>query len=355
MTQSDMTQSPSQTLLARGIPVSTKSPFQDGYDIDAERLALADLIESDNPDSADPRWGRYLELQEREALLRQQSSAYKLRDGADVLVSDMESSGTKKLAAMEPEEVEYMTIHTKEGYRLFTGRARDPERKLQRIIGGRRAAAAFKALWYLSGNDNPYADWALIDLTEQMNKVSSLIEFKSKTELNSLQMLKRRGLEYSVLRATDPQKVALGFRSPYGFMVAELLVSFDYFVRLIKTMVRRDKLTDAQGSDAIREVVRKGRNVFTNVVRMEALLMSQSMAQISRRDWLPGADGASRERVTAAIALLGPVPRDVMTGKVQPRHGRRRSTMTKEEQQQLHDVSLDRLDGEGASGEEALL
>ena len=53
-----------------GFPVSPDSPFADGYDIASERNALADLMASEHPDPADPRWARFVELREREAELR---------------------------------------------------------------------------------------------------------------------------------------------------------------------------------------------------------------------------------------------------------------------------------------------
>ncbi|MBK6336623.1 MAG: DUF1845 family protein [Betaproteobacteria bacterium] len=35
------------------------------------------------------------------------------------------------------------------------------------IVGGRRVAAALRAIWHLSGNDNPYADWVLVNIGER--------------------------------------------------------------------------------------------------------------------------------------------------------------------------------------------
>jgi hypothetical protein len=52
-----------------------------------------------------------------------------------------------------------MALHTREAYRLFVGRSLDVAQQREPIVGGRRVAAALRAIWYLSGNDNPYADW----------------------------------------------------------------------------------------------------------------------------------------------------------------------------------------------------
>ena len=60
-----------------------------------------------------------------------------------------------------------MTLHTKEAYRLFIGRRFDATNQIEAIAGGRRVAASLRAIWYLSSNDNPYADWVLVKLRRQ--------------------------------------------------------------------------------------------------------------------------------------------------------------------------------------------
>ncbi|MBX9810328.1 MAG: hypothetical protein K2Y16_01770, partial [Burkholderiales bacterium] len=52
-------------------PVSPDSPFTDGYDIAAERDALADLVAAGYCVEDDPRWARFVELRERENELRE--------------------------------------------------------------------------------------------------------------------------------------------------------------------------------------------------------------------------------------------------------------------------------------------
>ena len=60
------------------------------------------------------------------------------------------------IGALVDEAPDTMALHTREAYRLFVGRTFDPGRQIQAIVGGRRVAAALRAIWYLSGNDNPY-------------------------------------------------------------------------------------------------------------------------------------------------------------------------------------------------------
>ena len=157
-------------------PTSSASPFEDSYDIEGEREALKDLLAAENPDETDPRWPRFVELKQREEQLRQMRTVYEVRQGADRLVNDREARGVSEMGALVDEGQDTMMIHTKEAYRLFLGRGRDPDRLLQPIIGGRRVAASLRAVWYLSGNDNPYADWALIDMAGRLDEARKKLD-----------------------------------------------------------------------------------------------------------------------------------------------------------------------------------
>ena len=58
-------------------PTSPTSPFPDKYDIDSERSALKDLVESEDFDrvSVDPRYPRYLQTVRGEGYLLASESA----------------------------------------------------------------------------------------------------------------------------------------------------------------------------------------------------------------------------------------------------------------------------------------
>ena len=68
--------------------------------------------------------------------------------------------------------------------------------------------------------------------------------------------LRRRGLALSVLASRSPVTVELGFRSPYGYATAEAIVEFDYHVRMVKTLVLKDRMSDEAGRAEIRAIGR---------------------------------------------------------------------------------------------------
>jgi integrating conjugative element protein (TIGR03761 family) len=254
--------------------------------------------------------------------------------------SSLASQTATTLGPLADATPDIMTLHTQEAFRMFTGRSADPQTNAPAIPGGRRFAAVLKSIWYLSVNDNPYADWilirvqqALVTLREQMAREA--VECEAEFEF-----LRRKGLSLSVLSSRSPATVALGFRSPYGYATAEAIVEFDRHVRMVKTLVLKDRLSDSQGRVAIREIGRGLRALFLEPIRWERLLLREEMLPLSRSDFLPGADDMARQRMHLAVTLLGEVPRAVFIGDDAPRHSQRRITPTAAELRLLRQVSL---------------
>lgn len=339
-------------------PVSPKSPFSDGYDIEGERIALKDLIQAEDFDKVvlDQRYQRYLELERREESLRQAKAQHAHRGGADPEVPIEEANAVNfHLGQLTDEEQDTMALHTRESSRLFMGRVVEPGKQGYGQSGAKKVGAALRAIWYLSGNDNPYADFALIEASSRITELAIELE-TAITEMESkLDQLKRRGLTYSVVRADPPATVNLGFRSPYGYSVVRLVSTFDYFVRVVKTLVRKDLMSDRDGYSTIFERTRACRSVFERVIYFQRYLMREALRPLSRADWLPVADEEAKKRVTAAVALFGELPREVFNGQLMPRHSRRRLDLSEEELRLLDAVPLAGADAQLEAATEALV
>lgn len=319
---------------------SPDSPFPDGYDLQGEQKALLDLLQADNPDTTDPRWSRFIELENRQRSLKQMQSDYKNRLGADRLVTNREADGLKYMGTLVDDEQDTMTLHTKEAYRLFMGRSRDASGQQNPIVGGRRVASSLRSSWVLSGKDNPYAAWVLVSFMDRMDSVKASLEKTIEEYEGALKILRTRGLNYSVLCSREPKDVDLGFRSPYGYSVAELIVLYDYFVRLVKTLIRKDRLSDDEGRIVMRQRVREIRSMFEQPPKYERYLMRDELRQLCRADWLTDASADSKKRVEAVLKLFGEVPRAVFTGQIAPRHSQRRANVSEQEMRLLQEVAL---------------
>ncbi|MCL4745647.1 MAG: TIGR03761 family integrating conjugative element protein [Burkholderiaceae bacterium] len=328
------------SLGATPFPVSPDSPFADGYDIASERDELADLVSSENPDQNDPRWPRLVALRERERQLRETAHIAARHRAPGVPAQANAPSRTAKLGQLADATPDTMTLHTKDAYRLFTGRPRDEKTNLPPIPGGKRFAAVLKSIWHLSANDNPYADWILIRMYERLLAIRASLGRVIAAREEAFDLLKRKGLALSVMTSRSPKTVDLGFRSPYGYATADLIVEFDYYVRMIKTLIHKDRMSDEEGRVAIRIVGRDMRALFLEPIRWERHLLREELLPLSRGDFLPTADEKGRQRVRAAVALFGEVPRRIFTGAEAPRHSRRRVKPSDAELRLLEQASL---------------
>jgi integrating conjugative element protein (TIGR03761 family) len=321
-------------------PVVNNSPFPDGYDIDAERKNLADLIAQDNIDPSHPQYLRLIELESREEQLRMAQRAHSVRNGADKEVADREAMNLRDMGRLQDEAVDSMQIHTLQAARLFIGKAVEPGVKGYGMAGGKKVGASLRQIWHLSANDNPYADFALIQATERMRELRQLMETDNKVMLERLNSLQTRGLKFSVLTNPKPYDVNLGFKSPYGYSVIILINEFDYFVRLVKSLVSKDLISDDDGRQKIYDMTRKCRSIFEEVVYFQRYLTRDVMLELCRGDFLPGASEDAKKRVQAANGIFGELPREVFNGTIQPRHSRRKVEISPEELRLLNEVPL---------------
>ena len=315
----------------------TNSPFSDGYSIAGEEAALAEFL-AGPMDETDPMYDRYIELEDRKDRLERMQAEFQGRKGANAVVSREEARGMDELGVLVDEEVDQMSIHTKEAYRMFMGRMREPGKEAAPIVGGKRVAAALRGLWLLTGNDNPYADWALLRHEQTIKEIQRRLQRETREANSLLADLRKKGLSYSILQSAEPKVLNLGYRSPYGYAVSQLIVEFDYFVRVQKTLARKTLLSDEQARQAITEMTRFIRRVFNETTRFDRWLSRTEVRALSRADFLPDADEQAAKRVEFATGVFGVVPAEVFSAQMQPRHSRRRQQITHAERQLLHTV-----------------
>ncbi|MCB1918048.1 MAG: TIGR03761 family integrating conjugative element protein [Rhodocyclaceae bacterium] len=330
------------------------SPFEDGYSLEQERAHVRHLIEADDPDPSDPMWWRFAEFQKREAQLRQMQAEYDSMNAAPPGVTQQEASKLRDMGDLVDDDDDQMTLHTKEGYRMFLGRRHDPAKRLPAIPGGRALASSLRFLWARSALDNPYADWALLLADQYVTQLKDDLRREGDELKARIDAMADRGLKLSVLRSREPKTVELGFKSPYGYAVAQLIVEYDYFVRIVKTLIRKDLLRDDEGRTRIRNHTRRFRANCHKVFHFERFLAQGELYELSRRDFVPGAEEMAQKRVQAVLQHFGPVPQEVFTGEVMPRHSRRRVQLTAEDRRLLTTVAAQiEAAGEGADDGES--
>lgn len=322
---------------------NTPMSAMDEDELKSARERLADLLaryERGEEISAHPQYEELLKYLDQEEAAKRQRERFASRMQADEAVPFSEAANMRRIGRLVNEGADTMVLHTKEAYRLFIGRGQDPARNQPAIMGGKRAAACLRGIWGLSGNDNPYADWQLLQASERLDAALNRLREDDKRATEQLEALRQKGLNFSVLRSQEPQAVGLGFASPYGYLIATLTVEYDHLIRVVKTLIRKDVVSDADGRKQVIDATRRLRAVFHEIVRVERLLSNENMKPLSRADFLPGADELAKKRVTAAAQLFGEVPREVFAGHHRPRHSRRRVDVSAEEQRLLETLDL---------------
>ncbi|MCK0508195.1 AcaB family transcriptional regulator [Aromatoleum anaerobium] len=249
------------------------------------------------------------ELQFNPGLMAAFKAEYRVTAGADATVEPAVATQLRDLGSLVDDGVDTMTLHTKEGFRMFMGRRRDPAGHYNDAIpGGKRVASSLKALWALTRNNNPYADWALLRADHRIPELRRALDRQA--QLFSAELKKRadKGLSFGILKSREPKVLELGFRSPYGYVIAELIVEFDYYVRVVKTL---------------------GRKALPDLLAL------------SRADFLPGADANAQKRAAAVTGIFGAVPAGIYAGHQISRHSQRRISISDTEKAMLERVAAD--------------
>lgn len=317
-----------------------KSPFTDKYDLDGEKKILTNLLKEDEPDPAHPLFGRLQLYYERVDELKKMQAEYQARGGADKMVSIKDARQLRNATSLVNDGQDTMELHTVEAMRLFLGRARDPATNAPPIAGGVRVAAALRSLWSLSSNDNPYADWALIEIGERIANDRAFIRSAQSNLIARLDDMKAKGIGYSILKARETMRVNLGFASPYGYMIAMLIVEIDYLTRAIKSAQTRDLLTRAQAYQILTAAKHKCRSTFERTLFWQKYLITEEMMALSRVDFLLTADETARARVMLCKQKFGEIPKAIFMGQTQPRHSKRRVKLTAAELKLLDSVPV---------------
>lgn len=312
------------------------SPFEDGYSIAKEEAALAAYIAGGAKEN-DPLHERFIELQDRRERLELLARERDERSGADPVVSNQEARSVEDLGGLVDDGVDQMELHTIEAIRMFTGRAREAGNPRTAIIGGKRVASSLRNLWLLTVNDNPYADWALVRHEHSVDQVLKHLREETVKAESMLSSIRQKGLSFSVLSSSSPVSLNLGFRSPYGYSISMLMVEYDYFVRVQKTLQRKNMQNDEDTRKALSAVSRGILGIFYGTTRFDRWLGQAEIRTLSRLDWVSQEKDALG-RVEFALQAFGPVPSAIYTGELAPSHSRRRYSLTEAERELLKTV-----------------
>ncbi len=292
------------------------------FNPDEARQMLKEFLDADvDVPETHPMYPLYMQLLAWEDHQEDLKREYAGKLGADKGITRDVARSILAVGSLDSDD-DYMLVHTRQALRLFVGRGRDPEGWLSRIPGAKNVGSALRNLWLLSGQDNPYADWMLI-LSE--SEIDDLIQSLSKAVADArgkIQAMEDSGIHLSVLRSKEPAKVSLGFRSPYGFLISKLVMDFDMFVRVIKTLSARNLITADKEREMINEQLRPMRAFFDRALRNLNVLQVPAYAALTRADVMKPASKDTKDRIAALTEIWPGLPIDVLHRRFMPKHAK---------------------------------
>ena len=193
----------------------------------------------------------------------------------------------------------WLTIQTYQAQSLVRGRrAADGKPAIIGLIG---FADRLKALWQAVRFDDPYADWWLLKVEEEVAGVRAQLQGLQQ-QMDALISESHCALEFTVAQSSRPQRVSLQFANPYAFRAAQLLGQYDQL--MCTDMTLRHLGIDMPG-DLVDQVAGCGRWVR----RVFALPQGYHCLEIRRADIRQGTPV-----VVKARERMGEIPEDILCG-----------------------------------------
>ena len=197
----------------------------------------------------------------------------------------------------------WLTIQTYQAQSLVRGRrAADGKPAIIGLIG---FADRLKALWQAVRFDDPYADWWLLKVEEEVAGVRAQLQGLQQ-QMDALISESHCGLEFTVAQSSRPQRVSLQFANPYAFRAAQLLGEYDQLMCADMTL---HHLGLDMPMDLIEQVSGSGRWVR----RVFALPQGYHCLDVRRHDIRQETPAAMKAR-----ERMGEIPQDILNGERLP-------------------------------------
>ena len=302
-------------------PVSEQSVFSDSYDWETERKRLSGLSdeESGHSDAA------ALEvLAAHEMLLKQHIMRQRIRSGrarsrsiAAVDLDDYEIYPSEDRAFEDVGQLggseDAFELHTKHAVRMWEGR-NDP--KGPRWPGIRYAMGLCGELARSTKADNPFAHAELLRLESEMEAVSAQLATDTDRLQQQLEACGSGGIHISVVANNNPLLIKVASLRGYGFRLLQLLLAYDYLVRVAMTMGMKGVMTNHASNDVIHKSGR-GMRVLLQGIYLSAMRIRQ-IRQVNRRALLENDALAAKLAEGVAAGGLSPLLKEVLLYETKP-------------------------------------
>lgn len=192
-----------------------------------------------------------------------------------------------------------MKIQTRQAQKLIAGRKY--ENGVNAIIGLLEFGRRVKQIWLSAEVDDPYADWYLVQIEDEMQAVKLLINNKIQW-LQGL-MTGMEGFTINKAESLQPVEMDISFQNPYGYIGAYLIHDYDVLAQLVFT-ARHIGLMDRQSAEKIMQ------ETGTHIRRVFRLSALWKFTGVTREDLMGNNQNAQR-----ACDILGECPESIVAGQ----------------------------------------
>ena len=198
-----------------------------------------------------------------------------------------------------------LVLQTRQAQQVLWGRLPQPNGKPP-IPGLFRFAKSVGHVWQAAGLDDPYADWMLIRLADELQTTHTRV--REQLGRITARLESTPGVELSVAHSLYPVTLPLRFKAPYAFMAAYLIGDFDTLARTALTARHGGLLTRPQTEQLLHESARRIRRVLQMPDRWQDF-------RLTRNDVRQNTPAAQE-----AVTVLGPLPTEVLEGRWRAPH-----------------------------------
>ncbi|MCH9697757.1 MAG: TIGR03761 family integrating conjugative element protein [Gammaproteobacteria bacterium] len=191
-----------------------------------------------------------------------------------------------------------LTLHTHYALAFVTGRARQESQQRNAIPGLLAFAKRTRLLWQSTQADDPYADWQLLIIEQDLEAATRLIGNWHQQLSDSLTM--HHTLSWTNAQSIQPTIIRLQFHNPYGYLAAACVGEYDQLACRILLGIHVGLLTKQSGFQTLNQTGRCLRRLFSQVYTWKR-------TGVTRTDI-----DHNTQRAQQAIARLGDCPIDIL-------------------------------------------
>ncbi|UJS26439.1 PFL_4669 family integrating conjugative element protein [Thiothrix winogradskyi] len=196
-----------------------------------------------------------------------------------------------------------VTIQTRQAQMLVTGRERTDTQ--HRILGLMQFSKYLNQMADAARNDDPYADWFLLQAEEALETTSSGIA-SLRERLGKL-LDSVPAMQVEVAQSTKPLRITLNFAASYAYWTTRVITDYDELVRMVLTARHVAYMDAAAERGVLNEASRMVRRVFESTARYRYTGITRAEVQ------------QATEPARQAAELMGQLPVEILEKRQRPK------------------------------------